>query len=351
MLNEQPNKLRAEPKAHRHAHERQRNGYHSRGKRGLFHALMIAGGKVIPNQRQHALRHAARHAVRKHIHLLGNAKAGLHCRAVCGHKVIEHGEGYVFAQRHKAGWQANAQNLARYVLIERILIQREAERCIMPVFKHNGNEIQGRYNIGKHGCSSRTQRFIPLFKQNEHKKRIQRNVCNAAYGYTYAGLHTAPLRAQQMRHKRAERRCKPANGHGGYKIRLGVGMHGRVCAAEQVYNSVRKKHAHERIYRRYAHAAPEGEACRLLGAVPLPCPGGTGYGAGPARAEKIGYGAQYHKRRHAYGYGGYHGIAPRKADKERVRHVIYNKYYLAYHRRHGKLHYGPANGFVLKQCF
>ena len=106
--------------------ERQRNGYHSRGKRGLFHALMIAGGKVIPNQRQHALRHAARHAVRKHIHLLGNAKAGLHCRAVCGHKVIEHGEGYVFAQRHKAGWQANAQNLAHYVLIERILIQREA---------------------------------------------------------------------------------------------------------------------------------------------------------------------------------------------------------------------------------
>ena len=31
--------------------------------------------------------------------------------------------------------------------------------------------------------------------------------------------------------------------------------------------------------------------------------------------------------------------------------IIYNKYYLAYHRRHGKLHYGPAYRFVLKQCF
>lgn len=76
---------------------------------------------------------------------------------------------------------------------------------------------------------------------------------------------------------------------------------------------------------------------------------GAGNDAGPADAEQIGNGGKKHKRRHTDSDGGKHGIAPRKAYKKSIRHVVQHQNDLTQHRRKSQLPDGLWNRGAFKQ--
>ena len=311
---------------------------------------MIAGGVVVADQRQHALRHAAHDAVGEHVHLLGDAQSGLHRHAAERHQVIEYGVGDVLQQRHQAGGQAAAEHGEGDALREHAGDGSHAQDGAAARPAHQQREVEQGDEVGER-CGDRcAENLLPARQQHEHEQRVKRDVEQTAEHDANAGLRAAPLRTDEVRQQRAHGGAQPAECDGDGQVAPRLRVHRGVRAAQRVDERVEQQEGAQRVQQRREQAAPEGKGGGALGALMQAAAQRAGYDARAADTEEVRDGGEKHERRCADRDGADHRVAAGQSDEKRVRHVVDDEDGLTDDGRQGQTQYGAWDGAAFKQC-
>ena len=195
---------------------------------------MVAGGVVIRYKRQSALGYPAHDGVGEHIHLFGDADAGLNGDSVRADKLIEHGVGNVLEEGHNAGRYSGVHYLGGDSVPEHFAARLEAQARLLPKHEKDDYEVNERDKVRQRSRDRGAKRLISRRQDLEHKQGVERYVHYAAEGDARARINSPSLASDKVREQGADRSRHTAQHHGDGDVLRSVAVDEGVCPAEQV---------------------------------------------------------------------------------------------------------------------